>query len=131
MLSNRTTTGIVIAITCLCAGRASADFIELPAQGGAADAPAHVANLVPPVSSHELRVESSHLELGYYAVTGHTVQKQLARPEDAGTDDYSLASVLPAGFGMFGARPLPMMLGALSLMLVAMAVVVARRYRRA
>jgi hypothetical protein len=126
----RTQTSLVIAIAlalaCSAAGRASADFIELPASGLGVDQSAAQASASP----RELRVESGYLELGYYAVHGATVQKQLARPADAGMDDSvgALASVWSAG--LRGAPSVPALVGALSVLLVGMAVFVTRRTRR-
>lgn len=117
---------LTIALACSTAGRASADFIELPATDLAAGLPA--AQTSP--SPRELRVESGYLELGYYAVHGTTVQKQLARPADAGLDDSvgCFASLWPAG--LRGAPSLLVLVSTLSSLLLAMAVVVARRTRR-
>jgi hypothetical protein len=117
---------ITIALACSAAGRASADFIELPASDLAAAAD---TGRVSP-SARELQLESGYLELGYYAVHGATVQKELARPTDAGLGDSvgSFASLWPAG--VRGVPSLLVLVSGLCLLLVAMAVVVARRPRR-
>jgi hypothetical protein len=129
MLKNLYSLVLVLVITCLSAARASADFMELPAP---ANPPIDSARAATSASEHvlavsELRSDSGYLELGYYALDGHTPSLKLARPNDAGVSE---AGVWDLGLGNLGQLSGPVALGALLLALLAVAGFVARRPRQ-
>jgi hypothetical protein len=118
---------IAVSLACVPAGRASADFIELPASAIATEVSAAQDAAQASPSPLELRQESSYLELGYYAVHGARVQKQLARPADAGLGG---SSGYFARFWATELRGAPALASTLALLLVTIAAFVTRRTRR-
>jgi hypothetical protein len=81
----------VVIASFVLAGRASADFMDMPAIGALDRLPPSAAS----ASLVDLQRESGYLEVGYYAVDAGASSLQRARPVDAGLTDSAAASRLP------------------------------------